>query len=136
MVAAVIYFITFEDTAITTVPPVYADSEVFVPQTPTPLPTKPPTPTPNPLLAYTWDGGIDEIFESQCSLCHGTNGGFSVKSYGDIILGGNNGLTLIPGNAEVSKLLKVAVPDGEHPGQFSEVDLEKVRIWILNGAVK
>ena len=136
LVAVVIFFITFEDSAITTVPPVYADVEVYVPQTPTPLPTKPPTPTPNPLLAYTWDGGIDAIFQEKCSLCHGTNGGFSVKSYGDIILGGDNGLTLIPGNAQESKLLTVAVPGGDHPGQFTETELEKVRVWILNGANK
>jgi cytochrome b subunit of formate dehydrogenase len=136
LVAVVIFFITFEDTAITTVPPVYADVAVYVPQTPTPLPTKPPTPTPDPMLAYTWDGGIDAIFQAKCSLCHGTNGGFSVKSFGDIIMGGDNGLTLIPGNDKESKLLTVAVPGGDHPGQFSETDLEKVRVWILNGAIK
>ena len=136
LVAAIIFFITFEDTAITTVPPVYADVQVYQPQTPTPFPTSTPTATPNPVLADTWDGGIDAIFQAKCSLCHGTSGGFSVKSYGDIIQGGDNGLTLIPGDPQNSKLLTVAAPGGDHPGQFTEDELERVRIWILNGAVK
>ncbi len=38
LVAAVIYFITFEESAITTINPVYADVEVYVPQTPTSFP--------------------------------------------------------------------------------------------------
>jgi mono/diheme cytochrome c family protein len=88
------------------------------------------------VLAYTWDGGIDAIFQTKCSLCHGSSGGFSVKNYGDIIQGGDNGLTIIPGNPEDSKLLSVAAPGSEHPGQFTEEELEKVRIWILNGAIK
>ncbi len=136
LIAGLIYFITFEDSAIKTVPPVYADVEVFVPQTATPLPTQVPTPTPDPALANTWDGGINTIFEQQCGLCHGNNGGLSIKTYAGVIQGGDSGPMIIPGSPEASSVLTVADPANGHPGQFTAEQLEKIRIWILNGAAK
>jgi cytochrome b subunit of formate dehydrogenase len=136
LVAGLIYFITFEETAITTIQPVYADVEVFVPRTPTPLPTLPPTPTPNPVTANTWDGSIGALFEEKCGLCHGSNGGLSLSSYGDVFAGGTNGAVLVPGDPEASKLFTIAAPDSSHPGVFSEDEWDRVRIWIKNGAQK
>ncbi len=136
LVAGLIYFITFEDSAITTVPPVYADVDVFVPQTATPVPSPQPTPTLIPALANTWDGEIGAIFEQQCGLCHGNSGGLSIKSYAGVIQGGDSGPMLIPGAPEASPLLTIADPAGDHPGQFTPEQLEKVRVWIVNGAKK
>ncbi|PKO12783.1 MAG: hypothetical protein CVU39_21855 [Chloroflexi bacterium HGW-Chloroflexi-10] len=136
LVAGVIYFITFEETAITTIQPVYADVEVFVPRTPTPLPTLPPTPTLNPVAANTWDGSIGAVFAEKCGLCHGSNGGLSLSSYGDVFAGGTNGAVLVPGDPEASKLFTIAAPDGSHPGVFSEDEWDRVRVWIINGAQK
>lgn len=136
LIAGLIYFITFEESAITTVPPVYADVEVFVPQTATPMPTQVPTPTPNPALANTWDGGINAIFEQQCGLCHGNNGGLAIETYAGVIQGGDSGPMVIPGSPETSSVLTVGDPANGHPGQFTAEQLEKIRVWILNGAVK
>jgi len=136
LVAAVIYFITFEESAITTINPVYADVEVYVPQTPTPFPTATPTPTPNPELENTWDGGISQIFTTKCSLCHGENGGFSVKTYESLLQGGDSGLALVPGNPEESRILSIAAPGKDHPGQFSADEITKIFLWIENGAKK
>jgi hypothetical protein len=75
-------FITFEKTAIETVPPVIT-GEAFVPYTPTP--TLPPTLTPAPTMTPTpgaerptppaaagpaWDTTISPILNAKCAACH------------------------------------------------------------------
>jgi len=136
MVAFVIFLANYEETAITTVPRVYADVEVFVPRTPTPFPTQAPSPTPDSLVANTWDGGIGILFDQKCGLCHGESGGLSVKTYSGIIQGGDSGMAIVPGRPEESLLLQILEPSNQHPGQFTEEELERVRIWIVNGARK
>jgi len=88
------------------------------------------------MVANTWDGGIDFIFEQKCSLCHGESGGLDLTTYSGVIQGGDNGLVLYPGNPAESLILTIAAPGGEHPGQFTDEELERVRIWIQNGARK
>jgi cytochrome b subunit of formate dehydrogenase len=136
MVAFVIFLANYEETAITTIPKVYADVDVFVPRTPTPFPTPMPSPTPDFEVANTWDGGINYLFEQKCGLCHGESGGLSVKTYSGIIQGGNSGMAVIPGNPAESLIMQSQAPGNEHPGQFSAEELERVRIWIVNGARK
>lgn len=136
MVGLVIFLANYEETAITTVPRVYAEVDVFSPRTPTPFPSPVPSPTPDMMVANTWDGGIDYLFEQKCSLCHGESGGLSVKTYSGIIQGGESGMAVIPGRPDESLIMQVLAPDNEHPGQFSDEELERVRIWIINGARK
>ena len=136
MVGFVIFLANYEETAITTIPRVYAEVEVFVPRTPTPFPTQMPSPTPNFEVANTWDGGINYLFEQKCGLCHGEAGGLSLKTYSGIIQGGKGGMAVIPGNPAESLIMQIQGPDNEHPGQFSTEELERVRIWIVNGARK
>ena len=133
MVAFVIFLANYEETAITTVPRVYADVEGFVPRTPTPFPTQAPSPTPDSLIANTWDGGIGILFDQKCGLCHGESGGLSVKTYSGIIQGGDSGMAIVSGRPEESLLLQILEPSNQHPGQFTEEELERVRIWIVNG---
>ena len=135
-VSFVIFFASYEDTAITTVPRVYAEVEVYVPRTPTPIPTRAPSPTPDLLVANTWDGGINFIFEEKCGLCHGESGGLNLKEYSGAIQGGDVGLVVMPGNPQDSLILQVAAPGNGHPGQFTDEEMERVRIWIANGARK
>jgi mono/diheme cytochrome c family protein len=87
-------------------------------------------------MANTWDGGINTIFEQQCGLCHGNNGGLSIETYAGVIQGGESGPMIIPGSPEASSVLTIADPANNHPGQFTEEQLEKIRIWISNGAPK
>lgn len=136
MVGLVILLANYEETAITTIPRVYAEVDVFVPRTPTPFPTQMPSPTPDFEVANTWDGGINYLFEQKCGLCHGESGGLSVKTYSGIIQGGKSGMAVIPGNPAESLIIQSQAPGTEHPGQFSEEELERVRIWIVNGARK
>lgn len=133
-------FVTFEETAITTIPPLEEQGTVFVPQTPTPLPTKAPTATPGPQVELpagplTWETGIGAMFEQRCGSCHGAMGGLSVKSYETLMQGGKSGLVITAGDAENSLAL-TKIADGKHPGQFEADELEKIIEWINAGATK
>lgn len=129
LLAGVYVFTTFEQTAITTLPPT-ANVPVFAPQTPTPLP---PTATPRPLGELTWAGYVDPLFANKCSTCHGTAGGLSFATYADALAGGQNGPVILPGDAANSPLILLQA-EGNHPGQLNKDELEKIREWIDLGA--
>ncbi len=134
LVAALIYFVTFEETAIATVPPV-TTVEVFVPLTPTPYPTPRPTATPM-ALAASWEGGIAELLANRCGNCHNSSSkisGLDVTTYESLLQGGNSGPAVVPGNADVSTLFLVQ-SSGNHPGQLTIDELTMIRDWILAGA--
>ena len=135
MLVGVYFFIAYEETAISTVPPA-EPAEVFVPFTPTPLPTPAPSPTPPPVTALTWDGGIGALMESKCVACHNSSsklGGLDLSDYNMPLLGGNSGAAVIPGDPDNSTIILIQSA-GEHPGQFSDEELSQVREWIENGA--
>ena len=135
MLVGVYFFIAYEETAISTVPPA-EPAEVFVPFTPTPLPTPAPSPTPPPVTALTWEGGIGALMESKCVACHNSSsklGGLDLSDYNKPLLGGNSGAAVIPGDPDNSTIILIQSA-GEHPGQFSDEELSQVREWIENGA--
>jgi len=127
------YFVTFEETAIATVPPVSA-APAFSPQTPTPFPTAAPTavpPTPAN-TSLTWNGAIGAAFQQRCGSCHGTSGEFSVATYADVMKGGAKGPAIVPGEPDNSALV-VLMAAGGHPGKFSPEELDQVKAWIAAG---
>jgi formate dehydrogenase gamma subunit len=132
-------FVTFEQTAITTLPPAERNVPVFVRATSTPVPTPTVTPTPQAVQPavgeLSWEGGIGDLFARQCGACHGQAGGFSVSDYSSVMKGGVNGPVIIPGNAEDSHLIRV-VGGGNHPGKFTDVELSVIRDWINAGALE
>jgi cytochrome b subunit of formate dehydrogenase len=135
MLVGVYFFVAYEETAIATIPPI-EEVEVFVPLTPTPIPTAPPSPTPPPVTALTWDGGIGALMESKCVACHNPNsklGGLDLSDYQAAILGGNSGPVIVPGDAENSTIV-IIQSTGDHPGQFTSEQLDQVREWISSGA--
>jgi hypothetical protein len=74
------YFVTFEETAITTIPRAEA-AEAFVPATPTPTPVRPPTATPDLALINEVGFGVDVsaishpiVGREECRECHGPEG--------------------------------------------------------------
>lgn len=138
--AAVIYFITFEQTAITTVQPKEEERQVIVLRSPTPLPTVLPTATPQPTSeadlisgALTWEGSIGKIMTARCGSCHGSLGALNVKNYADLMKGGRSGTVIVPGDPQGSLLIQT-VQGGTHPGSFSNEELQKVIEWIQAGA--
>jgi cytochrome b subunit of formate dehydrogenase len=135
MLVGVYFFIAYEATAIATVPPA-EEVEVFVPFTPTPLPTPPPSPTPPPITTLTWEGGIATLVQSKCVACHNSSskiGGLDLSDYQTTLLGGNSGPAVIPGDLENSTIIVVQA-SGDHPGQFSDEELDQMREWIESGA--
>jgi cytochrome b subunit of formate dehydrogenase/mono/diheme cytochrome c family protein len=135
-------FATFEQTALTTVPPpISTNFPVFEKQTATPLPTQAPTPTAAPTATQvpgatsqplTWDTGIGDLFKTNCTACHGSMGGLSLATYADAMKGGTNGAVIISGNPDGSLLVQKM--QGTHPKVLSPADLAKVIAWIQAGA--
>lgn len=130
-------FVTFEETAITTLPR-GETVEVFVPVTPTPVPTITPIPTLLPgeqVSSLSWRGRFENLFKNRCGSCHGTTnvGGLSLATYQDALEGGNNGPAIVPGNPDSSILVQVQSVGG-HPGQLTIEELNEVIEWINIGA--
>lgn len=130
-------FITFEETAIHTIPQ-GETAQVFVPITPTPTATPEPTPTLAPgqvIQANTWEGAFEELFGDKCGACHVQQslGGLSLATYADALEGGNSGPAIVPGDPDASLLVQVQAP-GNHPGQLTIDELEIVIEWIESGA--
>lgn len=130
-------FVTFEDTAISTVPP-GETAPVFAPITPTPSPTPPPTRTPLPGEApplNTWEDGVSQLLETRCGACHISErfGGLSLATYQDALAGGSQGPAIVPGDPEASVLVQIQRA-GKHPGQLTPDELEGITEWIQNGA--
>jgi hypothetical protein len=139
-VVGIVWFVSFEQTAITTIP-VRETAAVFVPTTATPFPTPLPTatlmPTPEGGLVLTsWEVGIGELFNTKCGGCHNSAtkiGGLDLTSYAGALTGGNSGPGVIPSDSENSSVVKVQQAGG-HPGQLSPAELEAIIQWIQNGA--
>lgn len=137
LLVGIFLFATFEQTAIETVPPPEGDIVVFAPFTPTPAPTEAPTAAPTEgALPGSWESGIDELFASRCGACHlgeAAFAGFDVSNPDSLVQGGLSGPALVPGEPDESLLMQRQVT-GDHPGQFSESELEIIRDWIAGGA--
>jgi cytochrome b subunit of formate dehydrogenase len=129
LLAGVVWFTTFEQTAITTLPPTPA-VQVFAPQTPTPFP---PTATPRPVGDLTWISYVEPLFADKCSTCHGDAGGVSFATYADALQTGDNGPVIAPGSSGGSRLVALQGAGG-HPGQLNEEELARIIEWIDLGA--
>lgn len=135
MLAGVMAFVSFEQTAIETLPPA-EQVTVFVPLTPTPLPTPAPTRTPLPGGIASWEAGAGEMLKQRCGVCHnpsGRIGGLDLTDYAAALRGGSTGPGIVPG--EPSQSLVVLVQEiGGHAEQLSDVEIEQLRAWIEAGA--
>jgi hypothetical protein len=81
----------------------------------------------------TWNSGIGALFETKCKACHGTSGGLSLATYADAMKGGTSGAVIKPGDPQGSSLVSVQAA-GNHMGQFSDAELNRVVEWIKAGA--
>lgn len=130
LLAGVYWFVTFEQSSITTLPR-EEQPQAFVPQTPT---IAPPTATPKPTNPaetgmVVWAAGVNGLFQDRCLNCHGAIPGFEADSYESVLQ------YVEPGNPEGSIAYTVQ-EQGGHPGQFTDRELALVRAWIENGALE
>ncbi|MFX0144670.1 MAG: cytochrome b/b6 domain-containing protein, partial [Candidatus Hodarchaeota archaeon] len=135
MLFGVYFFIAYEETAITTLPPA-EEVVVFVPLTPTPFPTALPTKTSDPERATSWQDGFADLFGEKCGMCHSSSsalGGLDLSDYQTALEGGDSGPAIVPGDPDASLLL-ARQDSGDHPGQLDGDELALVRQWIEAGA--
>jgi hypothetical protein len=130
-------FVTFEQTAITTIPK-GETAPIFVPITPTPAPTSTARPGAVPgsgTAATSWDGGFAALFSARCGTCHGPTrmGGLDLTTYQGALQGGQSGPAIVPGNPDASLLVQKQ-SSGNHPGQLTIDELQNVIQWISAGA--
>ncbi len=136
MLLGVYGFIATEKTAITTILPESNPLPIYVPQTPTPIPTTSAPAIPEGML--TWDGSIAALFQSKCGICHSASvsmKGLSFASYAEALRGGSDGAVIIPGDATNSTLTQVQSAGG-HPGQLTPEEISLIKSWIDSGALE
>ena len=134
MLAGLFFFMTFEETAIATVPPL-EDLDVYVPLPPTPIPGVVPIPHLAD-LEMTWDGGVGGLFQEHCSGCHNVDsleGGLDLTSYQSVRIGGDSGPGIVAGEPHDGVLFDLQVI-GDHDGQFSGEELAFIHEWVEVGA--
>lgn len=134
MLAGLYYFMTFEQTALTTIQPIEAVA-VYVPLEPTPFPTAAPA---GPLagIELTWEGGIGGLLAERCGMCHnayGAEGGLDLSNHDAALAGGDSGAGIVPGDSQAGTVVAVQ-SKGDHDGQLSGDELAVVLEWIEAGA--
>ena len=141
MLVGLVYFVSYEKTAIETVPPA-VDVPIYAPQTPTAVPTAVPhsaatsEPTGAAPAAVTWQDTIGPMLAKQCVMCHGPvtpTSGLSLASYQSALAGGAGGPGVVPGAPATSRLVVVQSASA-HPGQLTPDALSMLKAWIEAGA--
>lgn len=103
------------------------------------LPTAMPEATPGAAatdVVLAWEGAIGSLVQDRCVSCHSdtvTLGGLDLSSYEGALDGGVTAPAVVPGDPEVSQLV-ISQLSGDHPGQFTEEELELIVSWIEEGA--
>jgi nitrate/TMAO reductase-like tetraheme cytochrome c subunit/mono/diheme cytochrome c family protein len=99
----------------------------------------PPTPTPQPLPTggpLTYKDTIGPLLQTRCGSCHGANGikGLDLTTYATLMKGGQDGVVVVPGNAEGSLLVQKQSGPQPHFGQLTPEELDLLIQWITAGA--
>ena len=131
MLGGIYGFVNGENTAISTLPLVSNPIPAYLPQTPTPMPTKIPVVSEGPL---TWNSYAGPLLVDKCASCHGSMamGGLSLETYADAMNGGTHGPIIIPSNSAESNL--VIIQSKVHAGQITAEELDNIIKWIDAGA--
>jgi len=144
MLIGIYEFVTFEQTAITTivppplVGPIYTPLPTTTSTVPTTTSTVPATTSTTAVSAgVTWDTGVAAVFKGTCGSCHGGDApasGLDVTSYAGLLAGGDSGEPgFVAGDVDASHVI-VKVGGGSHFAKFTDEDLALVKAWIAAGA--
>jgi cytochrome c len=87
---------------------------------------------------------VGPVLKENCYRCHaGMNrkGGFRMDSRGALLAGGKDGVVVVPGDAEKSRMLHVVRREGSWgkpmppDGPLTEGEIVAIEQWIRDGAV-
>ncbi|MBL8055109.1 MAG: NapC/NirT family cytochrome c [Anaerolineales bacterium] len=94
----------------------------------------PPAPDLPTGVATPTYAGLQPFLDANCGLCHGDDlaGGLKVTDYVGIMLGGQDGPVVIPGDPDNS--LIVQVQSGDHFAVLDANTLDVLKQWIADGA--
>lgn len=107
---------------------------VFATAEPTPTLRPPQVPAVDEL--QSWEEGFEDLFRVKCTPCHGGVDpiqGLDYSSRLSALEGGESGAAIVPGDSESSLLVEIQ-QEGEHPGQLTAEELQRVIEWIESGA--
>ena len=85
-----------------------------------------------PEVNLNWDDLVGPILGARCVACHGGTAGLYLDSYEGVMIGGNLGPAIIPGNADESLLVKLQLEG--HPNSLAPRELGWIEAWINAGA--
>lgn len=131
-VAFVAFFVSFEQTAIVTVPP--SEDTTVRAFAPAVAPTAVLATFDKPLTS--WDDGVGALFAMKCAFCHGGTTPLSnldLSSYDTALLGGTSLPAITPSDPENSGIIVHQI-ETKHPVEFTGDELVRLTLWIENGA--
>jgi len=130
-VGLVALFVSFEQTAIVTLPPDEETVHAFAPAiVPTPV-----------LVSFdapltSWEDGVGELFAMKCAFCHGGSiplSNLDLSSYDSAMLGGTSLPAITPSDPENSGVIVHQITT-DHPVELTADELVKLTLWIEDGA--
>lgn len=99
-----------------------------------------PTETPAQAAAVTFGKDIQPLIERRCINCHGgkdgIKGGLSMKTYADLMKGGESGAVIVAGDPTNSLLVQLIVK-GEMPKRAPKLpqnEIDLIAAWVAAGA--
>lgn len=103
------------------------------------IPSGPPPGPGGGTISYQSD--LQPLFDDTCVVCHGSAGGLDLSSRDALLLGGNSGALVLPGDPDNSIL--VLRVEGSTLGdqmplglpELTTFEIALIRTWILEGAL-
>ena len=90
----------------------------------------------------TFTADIKPIFDSMCSSCHGSKGGWDASSYDSVMKTGNHAPVVKPGDFKNSLLMQKILgtqTDGDimpPTDRLSDAQVQAILDWIATGAAE
>lgn len=115
-------------------------TDTAIPPTQTEAPTEAPTVEPAPAITISFVNDIQPLLNSRCINCHGgdrVEEGLNMKTYADLMAGSDNGIVIVPSDADNSLLAEMLLTN-KMPKRGPKLTPPQVQLivdWINQGAL-